>query len=457
MFKGSAQVSRLASMAIGLAWLAGLLVLLGAKATPSPKPSAREKNVPASAAKQPHKAALHEPETGARSKKRQPTPARVSKSLKARPTTTTSTTTLARQKAEFTRKSAAATTSTRTRLSSLQLADPYEFSRFFSEWWSLTQVAIQPNAALLWLQYARGRSAQQLAELIAEIRGAYERRRTNARRATVALYLIARLRNQSVAIPQAPLAYHFIALRGAVLADAAALERYGLLEETARRVEAEVLEAIDRKRLMESGGEADSLMVATVEAVARWNEQLLRMVAPADLSPMLDALRQQYAAEKRLRSLTEFAPPAPNAAPAYWPLVAEDLPLPTEPLPPPRTRMTLEKMAPPEREALVLHVAPGRPIHCVADGVVRFAGAMRGLGQVVVVEHEANRMSVYALLGETTVQVGQALRSGDVVGLSSREASQREVDVMFEVRDGAKAVSPRLLLGDRDPYAILVR
>lgn len=353
--------------------------------------------------------------------------------------------------------STAGTSAPQDRVFFLRLADPYELSRFFRVWWSLTQVAIDPQAGQMWLRYAHEQSLRQLGEILGEARSAYERRRTNARRASVALYLAGRLRQQSVAIPPAPVVYHTVALRRAMLKDALALESYAELEELVRTAEAQMLEPIP-KIVDEGISPPDkSPMVATLDAVASWNTHLIALSYPKNLQEILQLAGKLRATEKALVSLRELGPPRPDASPAYWPLISEDLPLPTEPLPPPRRNMTHEKMSTPAPHAITLRVQSGQPIRCVADGTVRFAGEMRGLGHVVIVEHVHERLSVYGLLGETAVKAGDAVRAGDVVGFAERAGDSRLADVIFEVREGTKPVSPRLLLGDRDPYSVIVK
>ena len=118
--------------------------------------------------------------------------------------------------------------------------------------------------------------------------------------------------------------------------------------------------------------------------------------------------------------------------------------------------MTHEKIAAPATQAVTLRVPAAQPVRCVAAGTVKFAGAVRGLEQVVIVEHEAGRLSVYALLGEPRVKPGQRVPKGAFVGVARSAPDRRDVDVLFEVREGENSVAPRLLLGDRDPRAALL-
>ena len=56
-----------------------------------------------------------------------------------------------------------------------------------------------------------------------------------------------------------------------------------------------------------------------------------------------------------------------------------------------------------------LDVPPGTPVHAMWNGRVRFAGVMRGFGNVVWLEHGDDVLSVYAHLSEISVAQGSQL------------------------------------------------
>ncbi len=433
----------------------GLAMWVGAKSTPSSKSSPTPKTVQKQQAK----------ETSTRrqssSTRQKPgTAGKTQTSSRGAPTST------AGSKAPSVRPSGArsdqGTSAALRRRSPMELGDPYEFSLFFRQWWNIAEVSISWDLASAWLQKKQEEGVQKLVSMLGETNENFEKRRTNARRATVALYLIGRLRQQSVAIPPAPLAYHAAALRLSVLNDAAALAHYAELEERLRSSSAMMLDEDFRSTSTLVGRAAanepfEGVTRSEIEIVGDWNSWLLAAWLPQGLPDILAEFHRLAKMERTRFSLRQLAPPAPDMAPAYWPLVGEDVPLPVEPLPTPRSRMTNEVARAPKHETVTLRVAPGAAIRCVAAGVVRFAGAMRGLERVVIVEHAEQRFSIYGLLGSVEVSDGQAVRAGEVVGRAAEIPGQNEVPVIFEVREANKAVSPRVLLGDRDPYDILVR
>ena len=58
----------------------------------------------------------------------------------------------------------------------------------------------------------------------------------------------------------------------------------------------------------------------------------------------------------------------------------------------------------------------GTPVHVVGDGVVAFAGQQNGYGNVIMVQHSDNRVTVYAHLSKIDVQRGQHVAQGDHIG-----------------------------------------
>ena len=63
------------------------------------------------------------------------------------------------------------------------------------------------------------------------------------------------------------------------------------------------------------------------------------------------------------------------------------------------------------------YAAPtGTAVRTVGDGVVEFAGAQGGFGNVVYVKHRNNNTTVYAHLSRINVRKGQSVSQGDTVG-----------------------------------------
>ncbi len=96
-----------------------------------------------------------------------------------------------------------------------------------------------------------------------------------------------------------------------------------------------------------------------------------------------------------------------------------------------------------------LDVPTGTPVHAMAAGNVRFAGVMRGFGNVVWIDHAAGMLSLYAHLSEIRVRQGDSIRAGDLVGLSGATGSVTAPHLHFEVWRWGRPVDPIPILGGR--------
>ena len=78
--------------------------------------------------------------------------------------------------------------------------------------------------------------------------------------------------------------------------------------------------------------------------------------------------------------------------------------------------LRLRGIAPGIHRGVDLAAPDGTPVKAMASGRVRFAGAQRGYGNVVWLDHGGSVLTVYAHLSEIRVETGAAVRGGDVIG-----------------------------------------
>ena len=76
----------------------------------------------------------------------------------------------------------------------------------------------------------------------------------------------------------------------------------------------------------------------------------------------------------------------------------------------------------------------GTPVHTVGDGVVKFAGAQNGYGNVVFVQHRGVESTVYAHLSKILVKPGQKVSQGDTIGLVGATGWATAPHLHFEFR-----------------------
>lgn len=89
----------------------------------------------------------------------------------------------------------------------------------------------------------------------------------------------------------------------------------------------------------------------------------------------------------------------------------------------------------------------GEKVKVVADGKVVFADNFLGYGKMVIVDHGNGFISLYAHLSTISVEVGNDLRQGDIVGLVGDTGSLDEPQLHFEIRRNGQPVDPMHYLG----------
>lgn len=97
-------------------------------------------------------------------------------------------------------------------------------------------------------------------------------------------------------------------------------------------------------------------------------------------------------------------------------------------------------------QPMLLAAQQGDKALAVAPGEVSFADTMRQLGKVVIVHHDNNLQSVYALCDKVSVSTGQQVKAGDALcRIAQNEDSERFV-LLFDLRRNGKPIDPGRLL-----------
>lgn len=156
----------------------------------------------------------------------------------------------------------------------------------------------------------------------------------------------------------------------------------------------------------------------------------------AERRALMSELRAAEADEARL--LAEKAARAAEAGPPPWPSLVPPVPgrilVPYGPRRDPGTRARLV------HRGLLLAAGRGERVRAPGDGRVRYAGPLRGLGQVVVVEHGRGVVSVVAGLAIAEVGTGHPVRRGEPIGLAASD------HVYVELRVAGRPVDPTPVL-----------
>jgi murein DD-endopeptidase MepM/ murein hydrolase activator NlpD len=85
----------------------------------------------------------------------------------------------------------------------------------------------------------------------------------------------------------------------------------------------------------------------------------------------------------------------------------------------------------------------GAPVKAAASGQVAYAGnALRGYGNLIIVQHTPAILTAYAHMSKVSVREGQYVTIGQPIGAMGDTAADR-VKLHFEVREFGKPVDPR--------------
>jgi len=86
------------------------------------------------------------------------------------------------------------------------------------------------------------------------------------------------------------------------------------------------------------------------------------------------------------------------------------------------------------------------PVYAAFDGRVRYSGYNRGYGNIVIVRHASGLETSYAHLSERSVQSGDYVSAGDVVGLGGSTGRSSGPHLHFETRYEGFAFDPQWLI-----------
>ncbi|MBE0487715.1 MAG: peptidoglycan DD-metalloendopeptidase family protein [Halomonas sp.] len=101
------------------------------------------------------------------------------------------------------------------------------------------------------------------------------------------------------------------------------------------------------------------------------------------------------------------------------------------------------------RNGILIQAAEGTPIRAVHAGRVVFADWMRGFGNLLIIDHGDQVMTLHAHLQHFAVQVGQAVSRDDVLGAVGTSGGHQRPALYFEVRRGGDPIDPQAWIAAR--------
>jgi septal ring factor EnvC (AmiA/AmiB activator) len=95
---------------------------------------------------------------------------------------------------------------------------------------------------------------------------------------------------------------------------------------------------------------------------------------------------------------------------------------------------------------VLLRATEGASVQVVASGTVIYANWLRGFGNLIIIDHGQQYMTVYAYNQSLLKQVGDTVKTGETIALAGSTGGQVDSALYFEVRHRGSAVDPVQLL-----------
>lgn len=95
-------------------------------------------------------------------------------------------------------------------------------------------------------------------------------------------------------------------------------------------------------------------------------------------------------------------------------------------------------------KGVLIHTHEGAEIKSVTKGKVIYAGALKGYGLLIIVEHDKEFMTLYAFNQSLYKHKGDRVEAGDVIATVGQSGGRSKPGLYFEIRKNGKAVDPLL-------------
>lgn len=95
-----------------------------------------------------------------------------------------------------------------------------------------------------------------------------------------------------------------------------------------------------------------------------------------------------------------------------------------------------------EAKGVFIRAPEGEPVRAVAAGQVVYADWMRGFGNLMIIDHGENYLSIYANNEALLKQVGEIVAGGEAVATTGSSGGNEETGLYFELRHLGQAFDP---------------
>ena len=95
-----------------------------------------------------------------------------------------------------------------------------------------------------------------------------------------------------------------------------------------------------------------------------------------------------------------------------------------------------------EAKGVFIRTPEGQPVRAIARGHVVYADWMRGFGNLVIVDHGENYLSIYANNESLLKELGDAVAPGEAIATTGSSGGNEETGLYFEMRHLGRAFDP---------------
>ncbi len=93
-------------------------------------------------------------------------------------------------------------------------------------------------------------------------------------------------------------------------------------------------------------------------------------------------------------------------------------------------------------QGIVIEAPSGREVRAVSRGRVAFADWLRGLGNLIIIDHGNSYLSLYGHNESLYKSAGEWVEAGDVIGSIGSSGGQQQSGLYFEIRKNGKPQNP---------------
>ena len=215
------------------------------------------------------------------------------------------------------------------------------------------------------------------------------------------------------------------------------------------RLAAQARQAEEKRRQQEASRAAEEARAATLAARQAEAEEREMAQARAKQAEQEAAQAKRAASEaaKEARAAESTSREAQTAASAPIPVGAGIKPGLRWPL----TGQVMARFGTDRPEGgvwrgILIRAAEGSPVHSVAAGTVVYSSWLRGFGNLIIVDHGQEFLTVYAYNQSLLKQVGELVKAGESISLAGNTGGQLDSALYFEVRHRGAPVDPAAYL-----------